>query len=252
MGIKLLTMLLIEGFSNVQQGFIFGHIPSINDRIMAYAERIQAILNTEILGDEEGPAQWRLPMDDNGTNVGIICLDNNRIRKVINKFELLVAVSVRDESRAIKYRFGIPLYRDGMVILRQRSEFSDEQIRQFQTHIDLWFQVWIQLHGLEGCTNYTHMLSSGHLAEYMFKWRNLYQFSQQGWENFNHVFTTVHFRRTNHGGRRHEGHMKSKLIGIARWLQWRLLWMTGLGDDIAKGQISTTTNTNNLGNATQN
>ncbi len=76
------------------------------------------------------------------------------------------------------------------------------------------------------------MLSSGHLAEYIFKWRNLYRFSQQGWEIFNHVFTTVYFRRTNHGGGRHEGAIKSKLIGIAQWLQQRLLWMTGLGDKI--------------------
>jgi hypothetical protein len=61
-------------------------------------ECIQAILNTEILGNEDVPAQWQLPMNDVGTNVGIICLDNNRIRKVINKFELLVDVLVCDES----------------------------------------------------------------------------------------------------------------------------------------------------------
>jgi hypothetical protein len=47
-------------------------------------------------------------MDDEGTNVGIICLYNNPILKVINKFELLLAVSVCDESRAIEYRIGIP------------------------------------------------------------------------------------------------------------------------------------------------
>jgi hypothetical protein len=39
----------------------------------------QQIFNKTILGDEDGPAQWTLPMDENGKNVGIICLDNNRI-----------------------------------------------------------------------------------------------------------------------------------------------------------------------------
>jgi hypothetical protein len=82
---------------------------------------------------------------------------------------------------------------------------TDDDVQKFQEHIDLWYQVWIELHGIEGCTNYTHMLSSGHMAEYMFEWHNLYRFSQQGWENFNHVFSTVYFRRTNHGGRRHAG-----------------------------------------------
>jgi hypothetical protein len=98
-----------------------------------------------------------------------------------------------------------------------------------QTHIDLWFQAWNELWGNEG-TNYTHMLSSGHITEYMLKWRNMYCFSKQGWEKFNHVFTTVYFRRTNHGGKKHADSVKSKLLPIAHWLQWRLLWMTGVGD----------------------
>ena len=66
----------------------------------------------------------------------------------------------------------------------------------------------------------------------MFKWQNLYCFSQLGWENFNHVFTTVYFILTNHGGRRHAGTSKSKLLGIGRWLQRRLLWMVGVGAKI--------------------
>ncbi len=114
----------------------------------------------------------------------------------------------------------------------RKKEFMDEEIKHFQHYIHNWFQVWIQLHGLSGCTNYTHMLSSGHLAQFMFKWRNMYQFSQQGRENFNHVFSTVYFRRTNRGGRRHEGAIKSKLVGIGRWLQRRLLWMTGIADQV--------------------
>jgi hypothetical protein len=80
--------------------------------------------------------------------------------------------------------------------------------------------------------NYTHMLSSGHIAEFMYKWRNLYRFSQQGWEKFNHFFSTFYFGRTNHGGKRHDHVIKSKLLPIGRWLQRRLLWMTGVADEI--------------------
>jgi len=60
-GIKLLTMLLIEGFSNAQRGGIFNQFRSEADRIQAFAERVQYIFNTSILGDEDGPAQWCLP-----------------------------------------------------------------------------------------------------------------------------------------------------------------------------------------------
>jgi hypothetical protein len=231
-GTKILTMLLLEGFSNAQQGTIFSNVRSEAECIQLYAERIQILFNNTILGDDDGPAQWALPMNEEVTNVGIICLDNNRIRKALHSFELLIEVSSIDLQRVIKCNYCIPHYRQGMELLRQRKEFTDEEIKQYQHHVDNWYQVWVELHGIHGCTNYTHVLSSGHLAEYIFKWRNLYRFSQQGWENFNHVFTTVYFRRKNHGGRRHEGAIKSKLIGIARWLQRRLLWMTGLGDKI--------------------
>jgi hypothetical protein len=71
------------------------------------------------------------------------------------------------------------------------GKFTDDDVKKFQEHIDL-----------------------------MFKWRNLYQFSQQGyWEKFNHVFSTVYFRKSNHGGTQHAGTTKSKLIGIRQWLQ---------------------------------
>ena len=107
----------------------------------------------------------------------------------------------------------IPNYRDGMIILRRHLEFTDDDLKQFQNHMDTWFQIWMQLHASEGCTNYTHLISSGHIAEYM------YRFSQQGWENFNHGFTTYYFQRMSHRGRRHAGAMKSRLIRVGRWLQ---------------------------------
>jgi hypothetical protein len=65
---------------------------------MAYAEQIQTFFNNRILGDDDGPAQWRLPMDDDGKNVGIICLDNNHIWKIISNFDALANVSISDHS----------------------------------------------------------------------------------------------------------------------------------------------------------
>jgi hypothetical protein len=70
-GIKLLTMLLIEDFSNAQRRTIMAHIASEREKIIAFAEKIQEIFNNQILGDEDSPAQWRLPMYEQGENVGI-------------------------------------------------------------------------------------------------------------------------------------------------------------------------------------
>ena len=68
-------------------------------------------------------------------------MDNNRIRKILNRFETLVAASITDESRVIKYNTSISNYRKGMCILWQRNNYSNEDIKQFQRHIDTWFQV---------------------------------------------------------------------------------------------------------------
>jgi hypothetical protein len=83
------------------------------------------------------------------------------------------------------------------------------------------------------------MLSSGHIAEYMFRWRNLHRFSQQGWEHFNALLKVFFFRRTSHGGhvgysedRLLAGAQKNKLRPIARWLQRRMLWICGRGDNL--------------------
>jgi len=231
-GIKILTMILMEGFSNALEKKIFGNISSAKDRITAYAETIQEMLNNEILGDEDGPAQWSIPMHDNGKTVGAITLDNNRIRLIMEDLERIIAVSIADDIRRDRYYYCIPEYRYAMQIVRQHNEFTDDDIVRYQKHVDCWFQTWVKLHAAAGCTNYTHMFSSGHLSEYMFKWRNLYRFSQQGFEKFNHVFSTFYFRRTNHGGRRHQEAAKTKLLAIGRWLQRRLLWMTKKADEI--------------------
>jgi hypothetical protein len=125
-------MVLLEGFSNATEGLIFGDIRSVHQRIHAYAERIQSIFNNVILGDADGPAQWVIPMNDDGTNVGIICLDNNRIRKVLESFEIIIDASVTDATKIIQWKYCIPNYRDAIEILRQKKEFTDEEIKHFQ------------------------------------------------------------------------------------------------------------------------
>jgi len=77
-----------------------------------------------------------------------------------------------------------------MVILRSRDNLSNEMIASFQKHADLFFQGWISLWQNEGITNYIHMIGASHLADYLFKWKNLYRFSQQGWEAMNFMIKT--------------------------------------------------------------
>ena len=73
-----------------------------------------------------------------------------------------------------------------MKILRKKgSNYTDQELTLFEHHSDHFFQMWVELHGQQGVTNYLHMIGSGHMLEYMRCWGNLTKYSQQGWEALN-------------------------------------------------------------------
>jgi hypothetical protein len=72
-------MILMKVFSNVIERKIFGYINSIRKIIKAYAVQIENILYQQILGNDDRPTQWSIPMSDDGKMVGIIALSNNHI-----------------------------------------------------------------------------------------------------------------------------------------------------------------------------
>ena len=73
-------------------------------------EEIEKNFNTKCLGDEDGPAQWCLPYENENKTAGIICLENNRIRKVMAEYEALVDLSIHDQDRSVKYKASIHHY----------------------------------------------------------------------------------------------------------------------------------------------
>ena len=79
-----------------------------------------------------------------------------------------------------------------------------------------------------------HIFSSGHISKLLYHWKNLYKYSQQGWEHMNTAVKTFFFKRTNHGGFSGYGNTKSKLKAITRWLQRRMIFMCGYDYDYIK------------------
>lgn len=112
-----------------------------------------------------------------------------------------------------------------MILLWKRDDFTNTEIASYQNHADKFFQAWVQLWQIEGITNYIHMIGLGHIADNLYKWKNLYRYSQQGWEAMNSLIKTFFFRRTSHGGGVRGDSKKSRLIPIARWLQRRLVFL---------------------------
>jgi hypothetical protein len=78
--------------------------------------------------------------------------------------EELIDLCAPESDRKEQLLFAIRKFNAATGIMRQKSDFSDEQIQLFQANIDDFFQVWVRLYSYAGCTNYIHLLSSGHIA----------------------------------------------------------------------------------------
>ncbi len=120
----------------------------------------------------------------------------------------------------------IEFYCEGMSLLRKIDDLPDDEIMGFQWQMDQFGYHWMELNmGLEGITNYVHDLISGHISDYLFHWQNLYVHSQQGWEALNFAVKKYWFCCTNRGGGRGS---KNRLVPLARCLQRRMIWMSGI------------------------
>lgn len=231
-GIKILTMLFIEGLSNAKKGQLYPEVHAEGPRVEMFFQRVAAIINKQVLGTADNSAEWQCATDDKMKEIGTITMDNMQTRRIMGQLELLVEECIVVEVDKTKWLACIPKFRDGMIKLRSREDFDDAAIFSFQKDMDEFFQLWVELWGLEGCTNYIHMMSAGHLSVYLKKWKNLYRHSQQGWEAFNSLLKTFYFRRTQRGGSSNGGlGRKSRLLPIGRWLQRRVIWLCGYDGD---------------------
>ena len=116
-----------------------------------------------------------------------------------------------------------------MELARKKEDFSDEEIDDLQDKCDDFTEKWIKLlPGDMAMTNYFHIIAAGHLRYYLQEWRNLYRYSQQGWEGMNSVVKSLLHKRSQrggHGGKKDQKNSKSE--PIARWSLRRMFFFSG-------------------------
>jgi hypothetical protein len=111
--------------------------------------------------------------------------------------------------------------------ITEARRFTDADILLVEQRINFFTPKWLKLTGREGLPNYNHLLIGGHIVEYMERWRSLYQFSNQGWEQQNASINYLYNHRTPSGrffGKK--GGRSSKFKPIGLWLLHLLYWET--------------------------
>jgi hypothetical protein len=233
MGLKILTRLLVVGLAHWNtDNESLSEVKNCAD----FLSNIERIMNSEILGSPGGLAHWECTTTENKKQIGTISLDNEKMIKIIDKSDKLIDVCITESAeKRQEWKDCLGFYIDGMSRLRQKGDFTDEEIFCFQRTADEFFGRWLDLNGKEGLSNYIHLWGAGHLCDYLFYWRNFYVHSQQGWEAFNNLLKLYYLRRTQRGGVSNKGKgPKDRLKPLAKWMQRKYLYCWGVTVDDAQ------------------
>lgn len=96
------------------------------------------------------PSQWHFPLTEDGT-MWTLSMDNNRTRSVMNEIELIVQVSFTEsDTKKLKLLRCFPQYRAALTILRKATDYTDNNVDNFQEHVDARFCNWVSAYGREG------------------------------------------------------------------------------------------------------
>ena len=102
-------------------------------------------------------------------------------------------------------------------------------MKTYQRDADALCDVYFDITGRDGIKNYLHCVRAGHFAQFLIKYKNIYCYSQQGWENINSVTKISYHHNTQKGGGIGGS---SKLLPtrypLARATLWRLSYLDGL------------------------
>jgi hypothetical protein len=152
--------------------------------------------------------------DGKSFKIGEMSMSNKIVRKFMEHIESLIDFIIKDLEKSFKWKKCLKVYKELIYLARQKEDFSDDDIRNFQDLADTFFLSWIDLHDKAGVTNYIHMLGAGNFTYFL-----------KSWESLNSLIKQYYFRKTQQGG---FGGIRdvenSKIIPIAKWFQRKLWW----------------------------
>ena len=198
-----------------------------------YVENMQTIINEGKLGLATHQNQWMFPIAKDQKSIdNKFSLKNSLSRSMFLKIDRIIeeALKYHGSSYRQEWKLVIVLYLEIVEILLLRKPFTDDMIYDLQSKIDVYYVKWIKLTGRNGMTNYIHFMGSGHVVYYLFKYRNLYRYSQQGFEAMMGKIKAIYHRCTSRGGSGSTEEDRSHILQVAHFLLRMMMWHSGRGD----------------------
>jgi hypothetical protein len=211
-----------------------------------YVSCIEDTINFAILGTEHSRAHFTVPLTDDKADVSSsISLIDMQAKKIMVNIDLIIAETFNDTLNIPTWEQQCQDWTDVFVLFQcinkihqSRVVFDDAMINDYSQRLYKFFCEWLKLAGEEGVTNYIHMIGSGHIRFYLTRYRNLYKFSQQGWEQLNKRANGIYHRHSQKGGngsgRAHAGAelAKSQIYPVFRFFVRTWMWKTKHGEKV--------------------
>jgi hypothetical protein len=154
-----------------------------------------------------------------------------------------VAVSdARPEHRCNWHEF-VEHYVEMMASLTKSDNFEALQIEALDATIKKCYAVLIKIAGIKACTNYFHLLGSGHVIWLTRKYGNLWRWRNEGAESQNGVLSLRYNKFNNRGGNKGNSankDMKQKCFPfqvLGAWMARLTMWQLGLGEALFEADI---------------
>ena len=213
----------------LNEGFLHRKTPGL---VRKYTEDVEAVVNAGKLGRNTHQNHWHFPLNNakNGIN-GEFSLKGDAGKKILAKMDKLIPIALTYHTQATQTKWlkMLDTYSNMKTYLNRRESFTDNMIYEFQEICDDYCTQWASLTSRDGITNYIHFIRAGHVSHYLFLYRSLYKYSQQGFEAMMAKIKSIYHKCTSRGG--HGAAERSHILQVCHFLLRMMMWNSGHGDD---------------------
>jgi hypothetical protein len=184
-------------------------------------------ISTIAIGTPEKPGRYIVLYDKQKGEIGEVSFNDEWAQKLEGKLGEIIPLTLKEEESdpdGWLHLCGKLSYI--LQVLTKKQDFTNHEISKLQIEIATWSADWIVMCGREDMTNYTHLLIGSHICFFLRKWRNLYRYSNQGWEYQNKRIRNRYHHHTQSGGSSGTNGKRSSKIKPVKLLYLRVLhWM---------------------------
>ena len=206
-----------------------------------YMEDVEKIVNKDRIGRLSHQNQWRFP--SNKARNGVrddFSLKGDAGKNFLSKMDRIVPLAFKyhdsNDKNEEEWFEILKLYDEIKLTLNKKETFTDEMIYNFQDLVDKYFNKWVKIAGRDGMTNYVHFLGAGHVSHYLFLYRNLYKYSQQGFESMMNKIKIIYAKATSRGGA--GAKIRSHILQISHFMLRMMMWNSGHGEAYFRNKYS--------------